>query len=143
MRAILAGACVLLVSAGGFAPVVNATSDSQYVLPPSGRYRCMVSSAATGQALVACEPSWLNGIPGGFRQGPVGAVVAVDAQGDLSWNPGANIGIGSPADRTPLQYGNSYKVNEWTVVCGVDGTRFTNNNTGHGMFVSIENVYAF
>ena len=118
-------------------------SDSQYVLPPSGRYRCLVNSGALHEADVACEPSWINGQPGRFAQGPVGAVVAVNDQGVLSWHPGANIGVGSPSDRTSLQYGNTYEINVWTVVSGVDGTRFTNNATGHGMFVSIENVYPF
>ena len=118
-------------------------SDSQYVLPPSGRYRCLVNSGALHEADVACEPSWINGQPGRFAQGPVGAVVTVNDQGVLSWHPGANIGVGSPSDRTSLQYGNTYEINVWTVVSGVDGTRFTNNATGHGMFVSIENVYPF
>jgi hypothetical protein len=30
-----------------------------------------------------------------------------------------------------------------TIVTGSDGTRFTNDGTGHGMFVSIENVSSF
>jgi hypothetical protein len=31
----------------------------------------------------------------------------------------------------------------WTILPSSDGTRFTNDGTGHGMFVSIENVYSF
>jgi hypothetical protein len=31
----------------------------------------------------------------------------------------------------------------WTVVPSSDGTRFTNDGSGHGMFVSIDNVAAF
>jgi hypothetical protein len=34
-------------------------------------------------------------------------------------------------------------VQGWTVLPDSDGTRFTNDATGHGMFVSIENVAAF
>ena len=144
MKALLAAASAILVSTGVLVPVANASSDSQYVIPPSGRYRCLVNSGSSiGGADVACEASWVNGQPGRFAQGPVAAVVAVNDQGRFSWNPGANIGIGSPSDRTYLQYGNTYRINDWTVVSGVDGTRFTNNNTGHGMFVSIENVYPF
>jgi hypothetical protein len=30
----------------------------------------------------------------------------------------------------------------WTIVPTEDGTRFTSDGTGHGMFVSIENVYS-
>jgi hypothetical protein len=31
----------------------------------------------------------------------------------------------------------------WTILPSSDGTRFTNDGTGHGMFVSIENVSPF
>jgi len=37
----------------------------------------------------------------------------------------------------PITRGN------WTIYHDASGTRFTNDRTGHGMFVSIENVYAF
>lgn len=143
MKTWLALASLIVGLVGAFAPPANATSDSQYVIPPSGRYRCVVSSARIGEANVACEPSGVNGGPGRFAQGPVGAVVAVNDQGDFSWHPNANIGIGSPSDRTPLQYGNTYRVNDWTVVSATDGTLFINNATSHGMFVSIEKVYPF
>ncbi len=42
-----------------------------------------------------------------------------------------------------LQYGQTYNVQGWRIVSGPDGTRFTNSSTGHGMFVSIQNVYTF
>jgi hypothetical protein len=45
-------------------------------------------------------------------------------------------GIGDPA--TSYQ---SIQVNILTP--GYDGTRFTDDTTGHGMFVSVENVYSF
>jgi hypothetical protein len=35
------------------------------------------------------------------------------------------------------------RVSGWTVLPRSDGTRFANDGTGHGMFVSIENVYSF
>jgi hypothetical protein len=31
----------------------------------------------------------------------------------------------------------------WTIVPTQDGTRFTSDSTGHGMFVSVENVASF
>ena len=40
-----------------------------------------------------------------------------------------------------LAYGKTY--NGWTILPTSDGTRFANDRTGQGMFVSIENVYAF
>ena len=42
-----------------------------------------------------------------------------------------------------LNYGQNYNINGWTILPNSDGTRFTNDGTGHGMFVSIENVYSF
>ena len=32
---------------------------------------------------------------------------------------------------------------DWTIYPDATGTRFINDRTGHGMFVSIENVYSF
>ena len=31
----------------------------------------------------------------------------------------------------------------WTIEASEDGTRFTNDGTGHGMFISVEGVEAF
>ena len=42
-----------------------------------------------------------------------------------------------------LNYGQTYHLQSWTIVPTEDGTRFTNDSTGHGMFVSIENVSSF
>jgi hypothetical protein len=42
-----------------------------------------------------------------------------------------------------LTYGQTFQVNGWTIQPSFDGTRFTNDATGHGMFVSIDNVYSF
>jgi hypothetical protein len=38
---------------------------------------------------------------------------------------------------------NGKTCNGRTILPTSDGTRFANDRTGHGMFVSIENVYAF
>jgi hypothetical protein len=42
-----------------------------------------------------------------------------------------------------LNYRQSYHINGSTILSNEDGTRFTNDATGHRMFVSIENVYSF
>jgi hypothetical protein len=42
-----------------------------------------------------------------------------------------------------MQYGTTYHRGNWSIYHDASGTRFTNDRTGHGMFVSIENVYAF
>jgi len=42
-----------------------------------------------------------------------------------------------------LNYGQTYHIPGWTILPSSDGTRFTKDDTGHGMFVSVENVSPF
>ena len=42
-----------------------------------------------------------------------------------------------------MSYGQTYNFGGWSIAAGTDGTRFSNDRTGHGMFVSYETVYAF
>jgi hypothetical protein len=51
--------------------------------------------------------------------------------------------VAAPQNDLVLNYGQTYHVLGWTIVPTSDGTRFTNDGTGHGMFVSIENVKPF
>jgi hypothetical protein len=45
---------------------------------------------------------------------------------------------------TPLVSGQTYHIQGWTVVAGGDGIRFTNDGTGHGMFIGSDtNVNPF
>jgi hypothetical protein len=53
----------------------------------------------------------------------------------------ANIAIGSPT--TKMVYGNTYQYGVWSIYNDQNGTRLTNTRTGHGMFVSAEEAYAF
>jgi hypothetical protein len=73
---------------------------------------------------------------GSFVHAPAGDDQAfVTASGQFSYRS-ANIGIGynhAPFDTlVPRQ---TYPIQGWTVVAGDDGIRFTNNGTGHGMFI--------
>jgi hypothetical protein len=73
-----------------------------------------------------------------------GNLAVVRGTGEFNWNIG-DIG-GSPsatAKDIVLNYGQTYYITGWAILPTSDGTRFTNDGTGHGMFVSIENVYAF
>lgn len=85
----------------------------------------------------------------GFLQAPPTSYGAhyhnavVDAAGAFSFQDGGNIGAAHPENDLILNYGKAYQVQGWTITSGPDGTRFTNDKTGHGMFVSIENVYPF
>ena len=118
-------------------PSAHAES-SQYVRTESGKVRCVISA---GDA--ACE----RGSADGFPDAPPGQfgghqnIAQVDANGGFSWTEG-NIGAGDYQDQV-LVYGQTYRFNGWTVVSTFDGTRLTNDGTGHGMFVAVDGVSSF
>ena len=47
------------------------------------------------------------------------------------------------AGEVTLVYGQTYHIKGWTVLPAFDGTRFTNDASGHGVFVSIGRVSPF
>lgn len=141
---------------GLLAPDVNAQPGaSEYVRTQSGKVRCTVTSDDAGRGpAVICEASspvspssdgWEND---GFLQAPLNDYGAhwhnavVRANGEFDWAD-ANIGGAYPEEDIVLAYGRQYDIQGWTILSNPDGTRFTHGETGHGMFVSIENVYAF
>ena len=73
---------------------------------------------------------------GSFVQAPADDDQAfVTASGQFSYRS-ANIGVGyhhPPFDT--LVAGQTYRIQGWTIAAGGDGIRFTNDGTGHGMFV--------
>ncbi len=77
---------------------------------------------------VACQ--------GSFVQAPADHDQAyVTASGQFSYRS-ANIGVGyNHAPFDTLVPGQTYHIQGWTIVAGGDGIRFTNDGTGHGMFV--------
>jgi lysophospholipase L1-like esterase len=92
---------------------------------------------------VACEHG------PGFPQAPMGQaglhfdIAVVQASGNFGWEDGNIGGGGTPQNDLVLSYGQTFHIQGWTVVPNTDGTRFTNDGTGHGMFVSIDNVSPF
>ena len=59
----------------------------------------------------------------------------VTASGQFSYRS-ANIGTGyNHAPFDTVVPGQTYHIQGWTVVAGGDGIRFTNDGTGHGMFI--------
>lgn len=113
--------------------------DGQYVRTQSGKVRCLVFANDVGHGggpLVVCE--------GNFAQAP-GSDAVVRATGALDWAYGVNIGASDAALARDviLNYDQTYHINGWTILPSYNGTRFTNDGTGHGMFVSIDNVYSF
>jgi hypothetical protein len=61
---------------------------------------------------------------------------------NVRWAQG-NIAAGSGVNYLTLNYGQTHHLEGWTINPSEDGTRFTNDATGHGMFVSIDDVYSF
>jgi hypothetical protein len=134
-------------------PCAYAGPDFQYVRTESGRLRCIIHTDS-----VACEASG----PGstGFPQAPValpesqcrnspcpGGIhfdqAEVTTSGAFKWNDGNIGGGGTPQNDLVLNYGQAHHLLGWTINPGENGTRITNDGTGHGMFVSIENVEHF
>ncbi len=63
--------------------------------------------------------------------------------GAFPWADG-NIGSnGRSQNDLVLSYGQPYHIEGWTIDPEENGTRFTNEATGHGMLVSIDNVEHF
>jgi hypothetical protein len=112
----------------------------QYVTTVSGAVRCVLSVNH-----VSCERS----APGGFPDAPPSEtgsgnmnVARLDADGSFSWGL-ANMGAGPDGGPLTLEYDQPYHIKGWSVAPSFDGTRFTNDGTGHGMFVSIDGVDHF
>jgi hypothetical protein len=119
----------------------SASADPS-VRTQSGNTRCLVWPDS-----VVCQY-----LPG-FAQAPVDTaggsgihwdLAVVTSAGAFKWD-NANI-PGAPeviANDVVLNYGQTYHLNGWTILPTEGGTRFTNDSTSHGMFVSIDNVSSF
>lgn len=141
------GALAVLVVA------LPATANAEtYFKTQSGKVRCFTSSydGKIGGAAAVCE-TYADETRGSFPQGPPnyergnGArsnIVAVNDKGQLHWYLGDIAGSSAIHDIV-MSYGQTYHADGWTLAASSDGTRISNDATGHGMFVSIENVYGF
>jgi len=101
-----------------------------YIETKSGKTRCQLNSEAVG-----CESQFENSpeVDGERANG-----VQVTASGAVKWVVG-NLGN---IPTVPIDYA-TYSAAGWTIVADESGTRFTNDGTGHGMFVSTEGVQSF
>jgi hypothetical protein len=101
-----------------------------FIETKSGKTRCQINTTE-----VDCESAFtnapeVNGFPAnGIR---------LTADGNIEWISG-NLGD-IPVET--LDY-RTYSAQGWTIVAGEDGTRFTNDGTGHGMFLSTSGVDVF
>jgi hypothetical protein len=138
-----------------FAAISLARADSHtLVRTQSGNTRCALSSSQVvcqylpGYPQAPVEPpSNCPPPPGTYLHCTSGLhwdQAVVTAGGTFNWENG-NI-PGTPqvvANDVVLNYGQTYHIEGWTVLPSEEGTRFTNDGTGRGMFVSIDNVSKF
>jgi len=111
------GAQVLPTESGGYS----------FIATKSGQTRCQLDVTAVG-----CEAQFTNAP---VIDGMKATGVEISADGKNRWLVG---NLGDPPVVT-LDY-RTYSAQGWTIVATEAGTRFTNDRTGHGMFVSLEKV---
>ena len=121
-------------------PSAPVSPPAAQVLPPqngyvfietkSGQTRCQLDEESVG-----CEALFTNAP---MQDGVRANGVNVTADGNLSWIVG-NLG---DIPVVTIDY-RTYSAVGWTIDATGDGTRFTNQRTKHGMFVSIEKVESF
>lgn len=113
-------------------PAANADVGT-FVQTQSGAVICDVLTDQVG-----CEHV------GGFSQtGGRYSMAVVGRGGGFQWIDGDIGSCGCSGGPMVLNYGTGYHINGWTIRPSFDGTRFTNDATNRGMFVSIDNVSSF
>lgn len=101
-----------------------------YIETKSGRTRCQISADTVG-----CESDFGNAP---IVNGQPATGVEVSAGGSSRWVLG-NLGA---MPTTTIEYA-TYSAVGWSIVADSTGTTFTNDSTGHGMFVSTDRVDFF
>jgi hypothetical protein len=112
------------------AQVLTPENGYVFIETKSGKTRCQLNTDEVG-----CEAQFTNAP---VLDGTPANGVRVTTTGELSWLVG-NLGD-IPA--VTLDY-KTYSAVGWTIEASEDGTRFTNNGTGHGMVIAVEGVQAF
>jgi hypothetical protein len=101
-----------------------------FIETKSGETRCQIASDNVG-----CEAQFTNSP---IMDGEHANGVSVTADGDVQWVLG-NLGA---IPTVTIDY-RTYDAQGWTITATSSGTRFTNDRTGHGMFVGIDNVETY
>lgn len=101
-----------------------------FIETKSGKTRCQIASDSVG-----CEAQFTNSP---MTEGERANGVSITADGAVQWVLG-NLGA---IPTVTIDY-RTYEAQGWTIAADVAGTRFTNDRTGHGMFVSIDKVDTF
>ena|SRR5947209_7607569 len=122
------------IAALAFAPVASADPTEGHDAKVNTQTPSMLCEIGSDDATPGVGPNVI--CQGRFAQAPADADQAyVTAAGQFTYRE-ANIGVGynHPPFETLIP-GRTYHIQGWTVVAGGDGIRFTNEGTGHGMFV--------
>jgi hypothetical protein len=130
---------IALSVAGVIATIITAPiANADNFRTQSGRVLCAVTPDATlslyGPDVVVCQTGEKFSQPGGDYS------LITTGDGTFRWATG-NINTFNPT--TVMAYGQTYQSGNWSIFHDQNGTRFTNQRTGHGIFVSVDNVYAF
>ncbi|WIM87151.1 hypothetical protein PT015_20160 [Candidatus Mycobacterium wuenschmannii] len=111
-------------------PLPPDQSGHVFIETKSGQTRCQIDSDSVG-----CEAQFTNSP---MQDGERANGVNITATGEVQWVLG-NLG---DIPTVTIDY-KTYDAAGWTIAATESGTRFTNEHTGHGMFVSIEKVDTF
>lgn len=101
-----------------------------FIETKSGVTRCQINKDTVG-----CEAPFTNSP---LQDGEHANGVSIDSAGKVQWVLG-NLGA-IPTVKIDYQ---TYLAQGWTIIANADGTRFTNEATKHGMFVSVDKVNTF
>ncbi|KZS59565.1 hypothetical protein [Mycobacterium ostraviense] len=101
-----------------------------FIETKSGQTRCQINKDSVG-----CEAPFTNSP---IKDGEHANGVHITAAGTVQWVLG-NLGA---IPTVTIDY-KTYDAQGWTITSTAEGTRFQNNSTGHGMFVSIDRVSTF
>jgi hypothetical protein len=115
---------------GGTIPLEPTDSGYVFIETKTKKTRCQISAESVG-----CEAEFTNSP---IKDGEHANGVSVNSDGSVEWVLG-NLG---DIPVVTIDY-RTYAAQGWTIAARLEGTRFTNARTGHGMFVSIENVETF
>ena len=114
----------------GVVPLPPDQNGYVFIETKSGMTRCQINTNSVG-----CEAPFTHSP---MQDGEHANGVNITATGSVQWVLG-NLGA---IPTVTIDY-QTYDAQGWTIDATADGTRFTNNRTRHGMFVSIDKVDTF
>jgi hypothetical protein len=114
----------------GAVPLKPDQNGYVFIETKSGLTRCQINKDSVG-----CEAPFTHSP---LQDGEHANGVSITAGGTVNWVLG-NLGA---IPTVTIDY-KTYAAQGWTIIATPDGTRFTNEHTRHGMFVSIDKVNTF